>query len=320
MKKLIFLIYAAILSTTCSGQALNGYTEPEALQMITPFYNLGSQAPQVTSVWFDKTIILNMVALLNYEAKPNVRPLPADGIRIYFAVNGGKQTVVIVSTEDRGLYNSLSVEKDNFHDDYYDHSSSAALFKMQPPISGETCYGMDCNKVALLYGNSWDTDTCQYTADNPHYLSRSKCENMVHAFVGQQTPINTRGEWFDLKLLNAFADVLKNQPFDGVRIYFARHTPNGDTIYPDYEDKDAFVIVPTRTVPNSSPAISRQDFYDCSMANYNPTEPEIRLLKKAQPKNNFNGIPSYNKLTFNFEANTSGGGQDNGELCPYNCN
>ena len=70
--------------------------------MIAPFSKTGTQAPQITCVWFDKSIILNVVALLNSEVKSK----QADGLRIYFAYVAGKTTVVVVSTQDSGLHNA----------------------------------------------------------------------------------------------------------------------------------------------------------------------------------------------------------------------
>ena len=100
----------------------------------------------------------------------------------------------------------------------------------------------------------------------------------------QKTNINTRAEWFDL-LLNAFAKMIKANPnVDGVRTYFARHTSYGDALYPEYVDENAFVIVPTQTIPNSNPLISRQDLFDCSMAVYDPTSAESRLRKRTKQK------------------------------------
>ena len=98
--------------------------------------------------------------------------------------------------------------------------------------------------------------------------------------IAQKTNINTRGEWFDLTLLNAFAKLFKTNPsVDGVRIYFAKHTSLGDSVFPDYIDENAFVIVPTQIIQNSNPLISRQDLFDCSMAFYNPNFEEKRLKR-----------------------------------------
>jgi hypothetical protein len=306
MKKFILLICSSIFATTCFSQSLNGYTQADALQMIAPFQKQNTQPPQITSVWFDKRTVLKIDSLLNAE----VSKKRTDGIRIYFAYdNSHQETIVIVSTKDSGIHNNQSPEKDNFHDDYYDHSISI-------PLSGEVCHDLSCNGGALLYKTSGDNDTCIYTASNSHYLTRTECENMAQGFASQKENINTKGEWFDLKLVDAFADDIENNPnIDGIRIYFARHPSNDRT---GYEDEDAFVIVPTYTIANSNPAINKQDYFDCFLSKDYFSKADVRFRKiKSHVKK---GKSKFKLFNFKFKAYDSGGGQDNGELCPYNCN
>ncbi len=325
--KFYLLLSLSICTTLYAGaqtrvwKSLNGYTLQESKDMIKPFNPTGRQKPLVTCVWFDRTTILNMVTLLNTEAKKGRH---TDGIRIYFAKVGNNYTVVIVSTYDTATHNPMSPEQDSFHDDYWDHDSTD-LFKMNPSVlHGEPCYGTDnCKTQALLYQNLNNSDTCKWYADNPHYLSQADCRNMVYAFTQQKTNINTKGEWFDLKLLNAFADLLKKtNNTDGVRIYFAKHVSQNDTQYPDYYDQNAFVIVPTQTIPNSNPVISKQDLFDCSMANYDPSASVTRLKMHIKKRPGHAPDTTYSRFKFRYQhfvrAN-GGGGQDNGELCPTNC-
>jgi hypothetical protein len=318
MKKLLlsfcFIISSAFVIAQTTYQSLNGYPEATAKTMIAPFLGnrIGSQAPEMASVWFDRNILLAMDALLDSE----VAKRRTDGIRIYFAyTNTHQATIVIVSTQDTGIPNQKSLENDNYHEDYYNHSSAATLYNnMQIPILGDVCYGSSCDGAAL-YTPSNDIDTCVYTATNPHYLPKAQCAAMVLGFVAQKENVNSSGEWFDLKLIDAFAKEINDKPFiDGIRIYFGRYASDHEF----YPNKDAFVIVPTETIPNSNPTISRQDYFDCYMANdyflTQKNETRVRKLKHLKSKKRH-----FKLFHFEFKTNPAGGGQDNGELCPDNC-
>ncbi|HZY36618.1 MAG TPA: hypothetical protein VFE53_08215 [Mucilaginibacter sp.] len=304
-------LFLCIIATTLKvhGQSLSGYTQQQVNTMIKPFNNY-SQMPKITSVWFDKSIINNILALLNSE----VAQYGTDGLRIYFADdNSNNETIVLVSTFNQGQPNPRSAESDYYHDDYYTHSPSAALFKMTIPITGVPCHDQSCDGGALLYVKSGLPDDSTCDKNNPHYLERGMCEDMVIGFANQKTKINSRGEWFDLDMLNGFSEVFKNQSIDGIRIYFGRH-PIYDQ-YSWYGGMDGFVMVPTQAVvdPKTQDTIHR-DFFDCHFAsNY-----FINSMKDT--RRHFIKPPKKNKHALLVFPLASYGGQDNGELCPNNCN
>ncbi|HEY4327058.1 MAG TPA: hypothetical protein VGN20_23935 [Mucilaginibacter sp.] len=307
MKKLVIpLLFTFLIVVTGFSQttykSLNGFSQLDAKNMISPFQALNSQAPQKTSVWFDKKIINNMIKLLKSE----VAQKKTDGIRIYFAYdNSHNETVIVVSTYNSGVPNSKSEEKDTYHEDYYDHLSMAALFNMKYsngtafPISGLPCHD-DCGGGAVLYGPSPGGDDASCDSASPHYLTKLQCETMVQYFVQNTTNINSTGEWFDIDMIKAFAkESSKIKHYDGIRFYFARH-PDTPARYKYLRDKDAFVVVTTQSTVD--PKVHK-DYFNCkeALAIYN----DLKYFKMQKNE----------KASFAITSN----GQDNGELCPSNC-
>ncbi|HTK21530.1 MAG TPA: hypothetical protein VL442_18555 [Mucilaginibacter sp.] len=327
MKKMLLVLCVAIIAMNGKSQSLNGYSQNDVKAMIAPFNKLYTQPSQITSVWFDKNIIENMVDLLNYEVKTRGSKAP-DGVRIYFAYdNSHNETVVLVSTRNSFSPNPKSQEQDTYHWDYYDHPSNAALFNMKLPdgtpypINGKQCHDRSCSNGAQLYvtSNAPDDTSC----DGAHYLTRAECEQMVQEYANKPHNISTKAAWFDLDLLNEFADAMKkNQNLDGLRIYFAKHTQNDQTYYPG---EDAFVLVPTQTNTDVSPAIPAQDYFNCSITNkyFKSHQSGLRTII-IQPKKGVHnlgkGAAHYTKTQLVFKPFANGGGQDNAELCPDNCN
>jgi hypothetical protein len=320
MKKLFaILIFISVFTLPAICQSLSGYSKTEVKSMVARFNTWGTQLPQITSVWFDKSIIKNIILLLNSRDSQRHQ---VDGLRIYYAYDNSvpaKQTVVIVATTNGGQTNSQSAEHDDYHYDYYKHDPAAPLFHMSIPINGKTCHDT-CKGGALLYTKSGKPDDVTCDMSSPHYLSRSMAEDMVISFARLGSRISSQSEWFDLDMINGFTDEFDGNPaIDGIRIYFAKHLINDS--YTFYRGMDTFVIVPT-TGSTTDPDFHR-DFFDCHFAStffknsiYNLKNRINTRLKKrfkylakkrgAQLKRAYKQAPPY-------------GGQDNGELCPDNC-
>jgi hypothetical protein len=168
------------------------------------------------------------------------------------------------------------------HQDYYLHSSSEQLFT-DKGIAGLQ-YKEGESSGAKLYTRSGEADdpSCDFP-HHPHYLKRADAENMVIGFG--KNNINTRAEWFPTSV---FEDIISNKRTDGMRIYFATHA---DTVSEDttYRKRDAFVIATTEK--DISDSTNHNDYFDC-VAFLNLNIPRHRLIP----------------------------GQDNGSLCPNNCN
>jgi hypothetical protein len=318
MKKLVLLMGLSFILLSGFGQtpiltSLNGYNESVADSMIASFNKVGTQPPQVTSVWFDKVMVQNMIALLNSENRTNRSP---DGIRIYYAYepHSKNETIVLVSTYDSGISNADSYEGDNYHYDNWMHSPSASLFNMQTSINGKPCHD-DCKHGALLYAKMGQPENVDCDPNNPHYLTRSLCEDMVIGYAKQQIKINTRAEWFDLDMINGFMKVFQNNNVDGIRIYFALNPVNNS--YTLYGGKDTFVIVPT-TGLNTDPDFHK-DYFDCSFASdfFKHSTHKLKNQLNVKLKSYFSET---DKATRDVMFTSPYGGQDNGQLCPFNCN
>jgi hypothetical protein len=304
MEKSVLLIFAVFLAIYGRGQSssresLNGYQVADVQNMIAPFKTVNSQPPQITNVWFSKDIVNNMVALLQQERKQrHTQGLSlTDGIRIYIAYdNTGKETIVVVSTYDTGQKNPNA--NDNYHEDYYEHSSMAALFNMKDQngnplvITGSVCDN-NCNNGASLYTPCTTANPCppDQTCDStyPHYLTQSQCNQMVQNYMGKTHNINTTAEWYDLDMITAFTkESAKIQNYDGIRIYFSTH-PN-DSKDAD-KNRDALVVVTTQSTTDLN---IHTDYFNCSI-----------------------GFSYYNRFPKYRTAHLEG--EDKGELCPDNC-
>lgn len=317
MKKLLPFLFLSCVSTIIFAQpvfkSLNGYDESVAKAMIAPFNNTGHQKPQKTSVWFDRTMIQNMITLINSESSTR---RPVDGVRIYLALDkDGNKTIVLVSTYNSNIYNNESFEGDNYHYDYWDHSSSAALFNMNTSINGEPCHD-DCKGGALLYKKSGLHDDVSCDINNPHYLSRSLCEDMVISYTTQAININSRSEWFDIDMINGFIKMFQNRKVDGIRVYFAQNLINYPYTY--YGGMDTFVIVPT--TGSSTDSNFHQDYFDCSFASdfFKRSVNKLKTQLSIKLRNYFSEKSDEIRKTMMLTG--SYGGQDNGQLCPFNCN
>ncbi|MGZ3929195.1 MAG: hypothetical protein ACXVJG_19705, partial [Mucilaginibacter sp.] len=115
-------------------------------------------------------------------------------------------------------------------------------------------------------------------------------EKMVQAFYGK--PFNAKSEWFDIAMLQYLVGEMNDEQDDGIRVYFARGAAGVSK--PDDIDKARFVIVTTRPAVNPlTHAPIHKDYFDC-------IHPVL--------------VAAVNKGTKKQGVN------DNGELCPTNCN
>ena len=252
--------------------SLNGVTKTNAFLMIQHFdeSRFGDQHPNGTNIWFDSLTVHRIANLLQLEG--------ADGIRIYFAsalnetVFPLKNTIVLVATKTNGK--NPGVPSGKMHLDYYEHSASNILFSNLKSISGIVSYGT-ASKNTVLYNTCTTCDASQKKSTNIHQLSRTEAEQMVQGFGDH--PINTISEWFDLGL---FQTIIKDNKYDGLRIYFATKSQGSKQ-----PGRDVFVLI--KTVPGDSPS-THVDYFGTSSNNAKDVE-------------------------------LADGGQDNGEQCQPNC-
>jgi len=276
--------------------SLNFIDSATTIQMIQKFQSLHSQDlhPQVVSYWISKEMLHSMVSLLNAEKAQGTGTNLTDGLRIYFVYDLSSNfaslgtSLAFVSTKDNGVF-SGNYRK---HKDYYSHLSSAPLFSLGS--YGRKDLGYQVSGASLF-------QTCLNCMDNPncsnsgHNLTYSTAQAMVHGFYGPSHSINTYSEWFDLGFLN----YLDNETtHDGIRIYFGTYPINNAT----NPGKDAFVI--TFTVPSSTGY--SVDSFNC--------------LTSPQSSSQVQSSSSTNSSTQTNSSTSGGSAQDNGEMCPTNCN
>ncbi|MDB5005396.1 MAG: hypothetical protein JWQ34_3621 [Mucilaginibacter sp.] len=299
MKKLgLFIICFVLLGgkTKVHGQgiSLNGIPQDEAKEMVD-FYqqNRGQDTgPTRQSMWFDAATFKRIVDLLLKEkADPRHSADPTDGMRIYFASNLGvgpgrlRNTIIMMPTRKAGP--NTAVISGSFHHDYFDHDPAdvAILAASKEKLYTKRFY----RRGEQLYNhNRRPEPPC--TDPGPHYIDRNKAEQMVQKF-GWDT-MTTNSEWFDLDLLEDFVN--DPHPHDGIRLYFAKHGPTDPDINKqEVKNKEAFIWVPTQS--HGIPLFkTHKDYFDCGTAR--------KALAKFRPL-----------------VIAGPGGQDNGELCPSNC-
>lgn len=299
MKQLTLLIFIGIIIMSCnlstknksnataaqSGvvqESLDGIDSARAVRWIAAFEK-DAASYKLTTLNFliKKDTLQKMVNLLVSEK--------ADGMRIYFVgdpKNPAAITILLVSTRDSSLA--------GYHHDYYTHSDTAPLIELN--LHGFTGYTEAQSPGALLYTNcvKCEGDTSCDFANNPHYLTRVVAEGMVQSY-NKPAPDGTQqtyAEWYDLDMLSAF---VADPNCDGIRVYFARHLKNvGD---PQYVYRACFVITNTENKTNNN---IYKDYFSCTTLN-------SYFIKSEKQHPNWYTIPR-------------SPGQDNGELCPNNCN
>jgi len=273
-------------------KTLNGVDQIQALAMIEKFDTTCYQKQKLSSLnfWFSRAVINDIVNLIKDDS---VRQINAahhvDGIRVYFASDiavPSNISILLVTTVD-----STSSATDSLHHDYYCHADSELLFS-DTGIAG-TVYKPGQSKGANLYKANvlgiFDDLTCNF-GKHPHYIRRAMAHKMVVAFGNDI--VNSRGEWFPKDL---FEDMTNSQRCDGMRIYFAKHPPKGNTTTA-FNNRDAFVIATTQE--DKTNKFNHNDYFDCTTFE--------QSVKKHAPS------------PFVYRINVAG--QDNGSLCPNNCN
>jgi hypothetical protein len=308
MKKLVLIITSLLFVSflvSCTGKSsqkkivravpslnnitLNGLSRADAETMVSNFTQDNNSSVNSTNVWLSKKWVESVAALLAAEKQQNI-PIPVDGFRIYFAKNGGENTIVIVSTK-QDVPNPLSSSpiSSYYHKDYYDHSSSpmlAAYLQTKDAIVQED-YSKD--EGATLYYNPQcpTTQTCSINAYNFIYCDEA---NKAVMNFGLQ-PINIENEWFPVSLLFYLRDELdataatadKITP-DGIRIYFAKYPVYPTDPNQTHINRHGLIFVTTKQTADGD----HQDYYQCYASNSN--------WKKTFTSTN-----------------------DNGEECPNNC-
>lgn len=299
MKKLVLFIICFVLlggktKVHSQGISLNGVQRADAIAMVN-FYQQNRKQdinPTRQSMWFDAATFKRIVDLLIKERDhPKDSAHPTDGLRIYFASNVGvgpgrlRNTIIMMPTRQAG--DNPSVLSGKFHHDYFDHTpaDSIMLAASKEKLYEKRFY----RRGEQLYNHHRQTEA-PCTDPGPHYIDRDKAEQMVQNF-GLDT-MTTNSEWFDLDLLEGFVN--DPHPHDGIRLYFAKHGPTDPVINnQDVKNKEAFIWVPTQS--HGIPLFkTHKDYFDCGTVR--------QALAKFRPL-----------------VDSGPGGQDNGELCPSNC-
>jgi hypothetical protein len=301
MKKLgLFIICFALIGsrTKVHGQgiSLNGIPQDEAIKMFNFYQQNRGQDTQPTrqSVWIKGEDLKNIIDLLKKEKKEDPDQVHStDGVRIYFASkigygNGSLNTTIIMMPTKYLRDTIINTVTVGLHHDYFKHApaDSTMLASIKDKIYKKHRY---YRQGEGLYDPCTNCDVpCPIPNPNPHYIDRKQAEEMVKNFGNEA--MKTNSEWFDLRLLDELAN---DNRYDGMRLYFAKHGPNDPDVKGQIvKDKEALIWVPTVRVPKLLFFYEHQDRFDCDAAkNY--------MLKF------FNAV--------------SPGGQDNGELCPSNC-
>ncbi|HWZ04826.1 MAG TPA: hypothetical protein VNX40_14515 [Mucilaginibacter sp.] len=283
-------LHMAVDSSGLVNESLNGILQADADQMVKNALTKADPTPANTQIWFSRQVVENVYDLLREDSTTSFKP---DGIRIYFsstdtavAAKHDNYGIVVVSTYFGGLDTVNSQTKIIVHKDYFQHASGAALFKTGG-IGGVITHDNDAtngDSLNMVY-NSALKDTCVASSD--HYITRQEGAEMVLAFQGNS--LKARSEWFDINMLGNLVKEMKDKNEDGIRVYFARGVDGINSA--DDVGKARFAIVTTVPGPNSNIHL---DYFGC-------TKCAAMMMKAALRK----------KL--------DQGGNDNGELCPSNC-
>jgi hypothetical protein len=306
MKKVILLLIVAIFISFAFSfkinktktppsiiyKTLNGVDQASADTMIRNFQATMTTdtRPVILNFFLSKDMLVKIVKLLDDECLAEGNAVhKTDGVRIYLAkkTRTSPITLLLVSTIDSTITDSNKWCK---HHDYYAHSLKEDLYRYAPlPIISCDKLG-NCPGAELYHSCGCPDDTSCYFPDHPHYLRRSVAEAMVQAC--HDHALTTKAEWFDKDMLKALS---KDSKCQGIRIYFATH-PKNDPITID-ENMDALVI--TTTHKDLIDTTIYRDYFDCkTLQSYFETSL---------------------KLHPNWYLHPLSPGQDNGELCPNNC-
>lgn len=291
-------------------KSLNGIIDTVAKKMINNYETYIKSNKLILkqqNVWFDKTTFKSMTdyidsintANVNQPQKPKI-----DGVRMYLGMSGNASSkfvfqVIMVATVYDGYCDTCPSK--GYHKDIY-FDASASLFQSKR-IQGRTMFRRKIfGQGERLYTPDTDTSddvVCPNT--EPHYITRKQAETWV-ANDTSKVGMITNSEWFEIGLLDTLANDTKH---DGIRIYLAKHGPNDtDKYQKNIKNKDICIFETTE-----SSWFTHRDYFDCNTtAGY-----FNKYLNKLKNSNS-----PYDKILAEG-GGTNSGGQDNGELCPDNC-
>jgi len=283
---------------------LNGVEEKEACAMIEHFNKIKANDthPLPTSVWFDKSTIDAIVNLLHKEQatdlknqKPNAKDKQfgiTDGIRIYFACDKSanqyplQTTILLISTKDNGPSTDPTCWSKRLHKNYFEHTIDVQTLK-----DYKVCHdGVKCggDRLYKFCFPCLSDPFCKLPGN--HHMDKAKARWMVKSFEVHYHSINTKSEWFDL---GVFENISTSARAKGMRFYFGTHLKNKKD---SLRLRDALIVTPTEY---NKRAKTDDDYFDCK-------ETKTYWLDYFK---------HYHKYLYSYSSQA----QDNGELCPSNC-
>lgn len=219
---------------------LNGYTFAQAETMVRSFIKNGYSSEKQSSVWFSKTYVDNLESILVSE--------DLDGIRIYFARNGAKNTIVIVATKKTNIQNPGNPNLFT-HRDYFTIKSPFFQPGNNPDNSGISENGVPEARMYSPAGSDCTTIPCNTLRNT---ISCEQGHRWVNRF--NQGPVTVTSLWYPKELIQSWKKELdtaveNKADGDGIRIYFAKND----------RDRNVFVMTTTR-IKNGQ---KRTDYYEC---------------------------------------------------------
>lgn len=280
------------LATPPSGpivyKTLNGIDQKDAEAWILNFHNARTTNPnlkvEALSYFLNKEMVEKIVDLLNVEPNPTTTHT-TDGIRFYLAkktVGDPETMLLLVSTID-------SANTQYTHHDNYRHATSPLYdatsdIKIRPEKKWSQA-------GAVLYTHCESCPDIEPSCANVVRIGsvpRSYAQSMVDEFNGRS--MNTDGVWFPLQM---FRDIIKQSAFNGIRVYLATY-PDGKyspSINEDYDGRNTFVLM--------SVDKTMKDDFVCD-----PQTAKFEIIGKK---------------IIRYRRPWGGPAQNNGELCPDNC-
>ena len=308
---------------TTVNATLNGVDALTATTMIQNFednYAADGGAKSI-SAWYRADQLKAINDLLTSEAST----IGTDGLRFYFASDKPVSPntklhvkIFLVPTIPKVPTNGHT----STHGDYYAHTGvfSNGFLTTETGIAMDDQADVGASNGASLYSKTQPANGVCNMQPTPHYLPANKAYSLVQARNEKNTnnpttamdtsPYNTISDWYRLcfitSLFNAITD--PNNHLDGLRIYLGKgQMINGDI-------RDVVVLVPTHNV-NGSPGV---DDYDC-MEDLAPVSKPF-CNDRSDSANYLQSTRKRLKSLIEIARSTNGGGYDNGELCPFNCN
>ncbi len=267
-------------------KTLNGVDKSDALQWIKNYHTAAITASpsariKVVSYFLNKDMVTKITDLLTNEATSTAAH-KTDGVRIYFAKKSATDPETILL-----LVSTIDSASTQYtHHDYYGHSAPVLYdphqtdLAIKPDAAGS-------NAGAVLYNscaNCPPMDVSCVAVNYPGSVLRNYAESMIQKFDGSN--MNTDAVWFPISL---FKRMRTGHSFGGIRIYLAT--------YPD----DTYGIGNTgrNTVVLTTVDSTGKDYFYC--------ESDTSRFEKSGKK-----IIRYRPQW--------GPPENNGSLCPNNCN